>query len=264
MDDPVIDTLQGLANECVIESVEYINGWRVEIWDLTDEAKNKLVNSYRMVIFPDIGDVLNAITEEGIAISRIFLEPDAASPTITRADMVELLAAASMIAVDGAPLHTLMIACVPKASRGFSARGLDIASIHLVSNNIDDPISDGDILFIGSAKHSIAENEGDLRRKLVDSVSDTSLSVRYLGPQLRVLEGRLRQRGIDARRIYGFLRLIPLLDSRHVRIVAVGAVDRDRKSQVRDQMRHLNNSEPLLRTMRLATVPSLSQLHELV
>jgi hypothetical protein len=157
----------------------------------------------------------------------------------------------------------LVLPNVPKGSRGQSAPGIDVLAVLLNQSDTSELLGDGEWLYLMSAKHT-TEDVGDLRRKLVHSVSKEELTVTYLGSQLRVLAGRLAERGYDTKRIRLFLRSSPLLDPKHVRILAVGAVDAGEEERFVEQMKLLPPSESRLRHFRRVLVPELHTLHERV
>lgn len=261
------DELALVAGACRNHPAEPIRGWTVDVWEVSSVALAHLAAAYRLLIVPENIEeqVLAALTEEQVSVSQILYGPASSSTAgITRADMVELAVAASLLAVEGAPIERMVLANVPKGPRNRSEPGLDVLSVVLAE--LEDPphLQDFERLFIVSAKHSIAPGLGDLRRKLEDSVSDNQLSVTYLGPQLRLFEHRLWSQGVNAKRVYKFLSQIPFLDPRHVSIVAAGAADASRRSEFASEIQKLKPSKSGLRHLRQVLIPDLAQLQELV
>jgi hypothetical protein len=119
---------------------------------------------------------------------------------------------------------------------------------------------DGEVLHIGSVKHSI-DDPADCRYKLVRSVSAKDLTLPYVAQQLRVLSGRLESTGINGRRVYLFLQDFP--DDDHVAITITGAVDVGRGDEFLEQMEHLPHVVGA-RVCRHLLFDHIDDLHELV
>lgn len=241
-----------------------MEGWSIDVWHLSSGALAALKRTYSALAAPEVERlVLRRLASDGINIHEIFLDPEKADPTVTRADMVELAAAASMVAVEGLQLASILMPNVPKESRRKSESGIDVLAAHFDPSGNPESLEDGEILFIGSAKHSISD-AGDLRRKLVSSVSERELTLLYLTNQLRVYHGRLQERGITADRVFLFIRGEPVLNPKHTRLVCVGAVDSTKEMDFVAQLSNLSRSESRLRHLRCLLIPDIVNLHTLV
>jgi hypothetical protein len=212
-------------------------------------------------------DVIALLKADGVDTDQIFYDADKGESDqlarLTRSDMVEIAAAASMLAQEQVAPTNLVMPNVPKGSRGQSVAGIDILAVVLDPNGNPEHLESHEKLYIGSVKHTTGDM-GDLRRKLVSSVSEQELSFPYLAGQLRVLEGRLAERGISARRVFLLLRVSPLLHPAHIRIVAVGAVDLSLKSKLARHSAQLGSSEPELRRLRWLLIEDIANLHKAV
>ena len=191
-------------------------------------------------------------------LSNLLLAGEEASPTITRADMCELAAAASLLALDGIDVDTLHMPNVPKGERSGSVPGIDAMAAFLDEDGEASSFSDDEFVVMCSAKHTIAD-AGDLRRKVVASLDEEeALTMPYVAGRLRRLEGRLAERGIDARRVY--LALSDFPDPEFVRLVGVGVVPLDMQSQQVAGLRHLPPDTSGCRHFRCLAVADLGLL----
>ncbi len=265
--------LNRLASLCVVVSQDPVSGWTLDTWELTFQDLDALVDLYHDLIVPDISsDVLSIIESAGVDLSALFYdEPPADAPEkridnanrVTRADMVELAAAASLIAVEGLSTEMILMPNVPKGSRRQSAPGIDVMGVVLNPAADVRSFSDDEKVVICSVKHSL-EDCGDLRRKLVDSLSDGQLSAPYILQQLRVLHGRLQERHIDAEKIFLILSFTPVSESSHVHLVGVGAVDITKRNEMDEESLNFPSLGPRARHLRRLFFPQISKLHERV
>jgi len=257
--------LRALAATCVVDESEDVQGWSVDCWELSDESMKAMRKAYQnLLVPPAIAAALVDLEGDGLNLDEIFSDDSGADQEnlnrIIRADMLELAAASSMVAIEKIPLETLVMPNVPKGSLKQSAPGIDILSARLHANGDPRQLDEDELLFIGSVKHTLADIAG-LRNDLDRSVSERTLSMTYLGPQLRVLHGRLQERGIDVTRLLLVLRSTPLLSSKHIRIVAVGAVECQDREQFIAQLPRLSQCEPGLKRLRCMLVQGLASLH---
>lgn len=199
--------LTSLSQFCEISENEPRNGWTIDVWELTDSSLASLDAVYKALIEPpELAGVIETLAADGVDLGAILFDAPGADPDnlarVTRADLLELAAAASMVAVERVSISTMVMPNVPKGSRKQSSPGIDILAVQLKKEGNPSQLEEGEFVYIGSVKHSTV-GCADVRLDLDQSVSDESLSVAYLGHQLRVMHGALKQRDIDASR--GFL-----------------------------------------------------------
>jgi hypothetical protein len=257
----IASELDALAELCDLETLAAVNGWQIDSWTLDDEALGALAMVYEALLRGSVdAELTDALAEQGIDVTALLVDNSSARETITRADLVELVAAAAAIGADAWPATTLCMPNVPKGSRGRSEVGIDIMSVQMDFEDDTDTLGPAEKLFIGSVKHTISD-PADLRRKLMASVS-TDLTMPYIARQLRVFDGRLAERGFDARRLYLFLLDFP--DEYHVEIAMIGGIDSSMIDEFRDQLRHLDQAGGSNRRCRHLVIEDIARLHELV
>ena len=260
--------IERLASLCSTVPGSSTNGWTIDVWELSEEAEAALVDAYRVLIAPTIDDeVRSLLTGEGIDLNLLFFNDGESGEsgrrdTVTRSDMIEIAAAASLVASEGASIENIHLPNVPKGSRKQSASGLDVSVIFLDDTGDPTKLGDNERLILCSVKHTVA-NCADLRQKLVRSVTD-DLSVPYLVQELRVLHGRLEERGIDASRVFLILNSGEAGWSEHVLMMAVGAVDVSERTDIAGQMDRLPASDPGLRHFRQLLITDLKSLNKRV
>jgi len=258
------DEIVALAARCLIEQQHDVNGWHVDIWTMDDEDVDAAIAVYAAVLSGGATDpVLALLAEDGLDLNTYLYDEDQGKGDITRADVTELTAAASIVADPGCDIDLMHMPNVPKMSRRKSDSGFDIAIVNLKDQANADDLEVGERLDVVSVKHTIDSSAGGMRWKLVDSLSDRELSHAYITTQLRVLNGRLRQEGRtkeSAARIYYFLRGFP--NSPSVGLFAVGVADpglRDDLAHHVDLLPDAGNSE---RTFRMILLPGLRTLQD--
>ena len=240
----------------------HVNGWRVEIWALNNADVDAAVAAYEAVLAGGATDpVVVLLAKEGIDLELLLVDEESAHDHITRADIAELIAAASMIALDGWATTELHMPNVPKMSRRKSESGVDIFGIRLSEFPDGNDLEADERLGLASVKHTIDSSAGGIRRKLASSVGQSELSKAYLTQQLRVLNGHLRREGFHAEaaaRVYLFLRDFPTAPG--VEIVAVAVVDPQLKDDLTHQVSLLPASPGGERVFRQILVPGLASL----
>jgi len=259
------DALLTLAGRSRIQALNDVNGWHVDTWEMDEAAVDAAVDVYAAVLAGGATDaVLALLGETGLDLNKYLIDEDEDKEDITRADLTELTAAASLAAVPGYDVDMMRMPNVPKMSRRKSESGLDITVISLRDDLADDvDLQDGERLTIVSVKHSVSGSAGGMRWKLVDSLSERELSHPYMTSQLRVLNGQLLQEGhtrTSAARIYYFMRDFPRHDA--VSLFAVGVVDPDLKDNLAHHVELLPDVGKSDRTFRMILLPGIRTVHE--
>src|SRR6185437_15999393 len=101
----------------------------------------------------------------------------------------------------------------------------------------------------------------NMRWKLVESLSNTELSVPYLASQLRVLNARIQQEGVansSASRIYLFLRDFP--NESKVDLYAIGIADPDLEASLYHHVELLPDVGRSQRFFRMILMPGLREV----
>lgn len=254
-----------LAAGCVCTGARTVRGWDLDRWDLDDDDVARAVATYTALLLGDTDpDADEILLDAGVTLDELLLDAPGRNDRITRADVVELVAAASAIAQDSWPSGTLHMPNVPKMARGKSDSGVDAMAADLQDSPPDD-LGPDDVLYLASVKHTVKTTSADLRYKLLESVGPDELSTAYMAGQLRVFHGELLRAGVPrttARRVYRFIRDWP--DPMHVRILAVAAVAPAMAGDLNAQLNaHLPEVPPGLYRLRAVTIPDLPTLHSL-
>lgn len=206
----------------------------------------------------EIAELLQA---DGIDVRTLLLADGTGAEIITRADLCELVLAASLIGVDGGRPERLFMPNVPKMSRRKSDSGVDIFEARI------DPSYSGDLdasesLHLSSVKHSISSSTYDVRSKLQNSLSEKELHTIYMTEQLRVLNGRLQEQGLSADladRVFLFLRGFP--DPKTVRMLAGAVVDATAEVDLLAELARLPDLKGRKAHFRAVLFPGLKSVH---
>lgn len=253
------EELQSLADKCIVQPRPGENGWSADLWDLGVQNVDSLVDVYRALLLPaDLQELVQPLIEDGLDLQALFFKPEASTAEIVRSDMTELAAAASMIAVEHVFVDHIHCPNVPKGSQRQSTSGIDLLGVTVDQDNHGADVSERDVLFIGSVKHTIHDPK-DLRRKLVKSVT-TELTTSYLAQQMRVLLGQLELVGIRAPR---FMRIIApnrFPDTAHVRILAVAVVDTIQSEQMVAELTQFPQKPQGIYHLRTLSISQLANL----
>lgn len=250
-----------LADGSTVEDQRVVRGWQSSIWRLTDVDCQRAVAAYEAILLGGTDDsVIDLLVESGIDLESLLLDDGKAD--ITRSDVTEVLAAASMLARDGCHVDRMHMANIPKMSRKKSDSGLDVVDILLDPMAAMDDLSVTERITIASVKHTTGDSSGDLRYALAKSLTD-ELSGPYMAVQLRVVNARLLAEGWDksvARRVYLFLRGFP--DPDVVTLVAVAAVDTELEADMAHHATLLPEDALGNKRFRVITIPDIARLHE--
>lgn len=255
------DEIAALAEQCALVTLDPVHGWNVQQWVLTEDDVQRAVTAYRALLAVDLDDELDELLAE-LGVDRLGPPPTSAQhERVMRADAVELMAAATLIAFDEADLDDLHMPNVPKMSTYKSDSGIDVMGIEL-SAGASGPIVDGERLILVSVKHTIDQYASGLRGELEKSVTD-DWPAPYLLRQLTTLHGRMRQGGVSeetSRRVFYFLR--ETLRHPRVRVVCVGAAAPPPHCNLPDQPIQLSQTQMPDAHFRMLLIPSVGSLHE--
>jgi hypothetical protein len=256
--------VEALATRCSVTEGDDANGWRVDVWNMNDLDVDGAVAIYKAVLEGGASDsIIELLAEGGIDLNALLV--DTGKDDITRSDITELTAAASLVAVPGCNVDLMYMPNVPKMSRRKSDSGIDIFVAIVNSDQVTaEELEDGEHLTIASVKHTVKiDSASDIRWKLANSLSENELSAPYLASQLRVLNARMQQEGVSqgaASRLYLFLRDFPQRDS--VDLFAIAIADPDLRDDLEHQVTLLPDAGQSNRTFRMILMPGLRTVHE--
>ena len=254
--------LEDLAASCTILPGKPLQGWHIDTWEMTDQDLQLAVKVYEAILLGGVDEDLHELlTAGGVDITGLLLDEQGSKDDITRSDVTELCAAATLLAADGCEIESLHLPNVPKMSRRKSDSGIDVMVPTLVDSE-EAELIDGERLIIVSVKHSVQASTSSVRSKLVTSLSSSELSNAYVATQLRVLNGRLIQQGVsatEAKRVYLFLRSFP---GDGVELIAVAAVDSSLKNELSRGLKYLPPASGEHRTFRGILIDEIASLHE--
>lgn len=177
--------------------------------------------------------------------------------------MIEIAAAASIIASNHLELGLVSMPNVPKASPNQSAPGIDMIALRLDALVPPDVIGKDDLLIITSIKHTI-QDINDVRRKLIKSISPLELSIAYVSWQLRAYHGRMLERGYEVSKAFSIFKKLVRGEPGNHQLVAVAGVDDTNMDQISDQCGLLGEFRSGSRHFRWILFPQISELHSLV
>jgi hypothetical protein len=260
----ISNQVEFLASMCATTTLPDSNGWTIDVWVLSEASVAALADTYRTLLRPELDPrIEKSLAAEGVSLDRLLLDEDHERDAITRADMTELAAAAAALAIDTWAIETILMPNVPKGSRSSSEVGIDIMCVRLDPDGPADSLLPTELLFVASVKHSVS-SAVDLLSKLIRSVSAQSLTSTYVAQQIRVLHGRLEERGFVARdRVFLFTDPNPVT-SPNTAICMVGAVDTALQQDLAGQMHRLPSTTVPRRHCRHLIISELPRLHERV
>ena len=241
-----IAELDVLAGQCVVNSLCTINGWDVDVWDMTTDDVDRAVDVYSAVHAAGTtpqDPVVIKLAGKGIDVMNLLAAPGLGLDLVTRSDVAEYAAAASVIATDGFTDQTMQMPNIPKMARRKSDSGVDVFDIKLDSAQpgTSTTLVAGEQLGLASVKHTTTEHASPLRLNIQNSISHKhELSQSYLMAQLRFVHGRLVAEGMahdKAMRTFLFMDDFP--DAAHVGLYGIAVVDPKIRDDMVDQMQNL-------------------------
>jgi hypothetical protein len=260
MSGHLAEALPPLCQHCDVCSAPEVKGWKIQLWELTLAAHEAITQAYRDVLQPSAteAEVVAQLALEGVDLSALLLDEDGAVDTITRSDMIELAAAASLVTTDGLRPEFMHLPNVPKGQRSVSVPGIDIVAAQVDLGDSSPRLRDDEFVVLCSVKHSIVD-PADLRSKLVASLGPGTLTLPYVASQLRLLEGKLAEAGMNGSRVY--LALATGIPGAHVRLVGVAAVDTSMAADLAMQAEYLPQVTDY-HCFRQLLVREIASLHE--
>lgn len=255
------DEIKALAQHSNVVLMDATQGWNIQEWTLNDDDVDRAVAAYQAILSVGLDDELEQLLADmGVDPLGPPAETDQHA-RVMRADAIELVAAATVVAVDDVDIDDLHMPNVPKMAGQKSDSGIDVIGIELDPEE-SGPIVPGEQLLLMSVKHTIGKYASGMRGKLEKSVTD-ELPAPYLLRQLSTLHGRMIESGVSkgtARRAFYFLR--ETLSHPQVRIVCVAGAAPPPHCNLPDQPAQLAETAMPDAHFRMLLVPSLATLHE--
>ncbi|SDU17841.1 hypothetical protein [Jiangella alkaliphila] len=255
------DEIKMIAQHSRVVALDTAQGWNIQQWALDDDDIVRAVAAYQALLRVDLNEELDQLLAD-MGVDR--LGPPATSDQhakVMRADAIELVAAATVVAVDDVDIDDMHMPNVPKMAVQKSDSGIDIIAVELDPDASSD-IGPGDRLVLVSVKHTVSRRAGGMRGKLEKSVTD-ELPAPYIHRQLTTVHGRLLQAGVNpnvAQRIFFFLR--ETLSNPRVRVVCIAAAAPTPHCNLADQPAQLAQTNMPDAHFRMLLVPNLATLHE--
>jgi len=257
--------LNALAAQCVVKSLAQVNGWQVDVWEMTTNDVDVAVQIYEAVLAADVtaGDpVVAKLATQGVDLPKLLADAGKGRDLITRADIAEYAAAASVIATDGFAVASMLMPNIPKMGRRKSDSGVDVFDIRLDPLPSGPALVAGERLSLASVKHTLTDKALALRAAIQQSVSTKhELNQVYLTQQLRVVVGRLQSEGMaeaEARRTFLFMADFP--DAAYVGLYGVAVVEPSMRDDMVAQLKHLPTVTGAHK-FRIVTFPDLTNVH---
>lgn len=235
-----------LAGQCVVTSLNTINGWDVDVWDMAPADVDGAVNTYNAVHAAGTtpqDPVIAKLAGKGINVMNLLAGPGQGLDLVTRSDVAEYAAAASVIATDGFTDQTMQMPNIPKMARRKSDSGVDILDIKLdaAQPGTSAALVAGERLGLASVKHTTTQYASPLRLNVQHSISHRhELSRSYLMAQLRFVHGRLVAEGMPHdKALRAFLFMDDFPDPAYVGLYGIAVVDPKLRDDMVDQMQNL-------------------------
>lgn len=255
------DELTALADGCVLVPQDPVQGWLVDSWLMEDDDAERAIAAYNALLLGAVDEAtIELLREEGIDLPALLV--DEGRDDITRSDLTEIVAAATMLVVSGWTLDELHMPNVPKMSRRKSDSGIDVFGVRLEAAETEG-LHDHDLLAIASVKHTAVDDAPGVRYNVANSLGPRELSTAYLSIQLRVLNGNLLAEGIPpqiAVRVYRFLG--SFRTSPAVELYGIAFSSPNAEADLHDQPRLLPTADSDNHRFRMVFVPGLPTIHE--
>jgi hypothetical protein len=248
--------LAALAALCDLEQLDPVGDWTVDRWVMSAEAIDRLVETYSDLLIPVDTELDDLLQEDGVDLTTLLLDEDHTADPITRSDMTELAATASAVRSHGLDLNASVLPNIPKGSRSQSGFGVDVLTTSVSPGPISSPLKDDEWLLICSVKHTVADGS-DMRHKLDISLG---LPLPYLTAQVRVLHGRMAERGDRLDRV--FLTLADFPNGPHIRVIGAGCADKDHADQFLKSLGHFSGAPFDHGHVRCIEIAGMQELHE--
>src|SRR5207248_1862925 len=151
------EEILALAQRANIAGLADANGWHIDAWRMNDADVDASIRVYAGVLSGGATDpVVALLADSELDLEALLLDEDQSKEEITRSDLTEMIAAASLVAAPGCAIDKMLMPNVPKMSRRKSDSGIDIfvADIREDASD-DDDLSDDEYLTIASVKHTV-------------------------------------------------------------------------------------------------------------
>jgi hypothetical protein len=254
-----------LAARCTVLAQPASNGWDVDVWDMCEADVDLAVECYQSVLAADLGPedpVLEELAAQGIDLLALLADHGKGRELVTRSDIAEFAAAASVIATDGFDTATMLMPNIPKMSRRKSDSGVDVFDVRIDTAAPAHQLVAGERLGLASVKHTLTDAASSLRRDIERSIDvDVELTPTYVAQQLRVVMGQLQDEGMAKQRATRtFLFMTDFPDPAHVGLLGVAVVAPELRQAMLDQLHRL---PPVVtgRKFRIVTFPGLADVH---
>lgn len=107
-----------LAARCAVTPLDDKSGWAVDLWLMDDNDVSLAVDAYEALLLGGRSDpVEDLLKAKGYDLSALLLDSEHSKDDITRADLAELTAAASIAASQEHDIDELHMPNVPKMAR---------------------------------------------------------------------------------------------------------------------------------------------------
>jgi hypothetical protein len=249
--------LMDLVVACDVVSEPPVAGWHVDQWSLSDEALDRLALVYRALIVPIGEEMISELEADGVDTTAIFQDEGVRVDETTRADALELAAAATAVKVEGLDPSRIHMPNVPKASRRYSSRGIDLMGCNLDVTLVGNSLGPDEQIIFYSVKHTVSDVD-DLVSKVRSSLGPVILNTSYIFGQLRVLSGRLSELGVVAHRLFSVLPNFH--ENEQVHLVGVACADKEQEAQLQSALRLLPETTGARRCRKIF-VSDISNLH---
>jgi hypothetical protein len=255
------DEIMALAEHSNVISLDTRQGWNIQTWTLTDDDVQRVVAAYQALMAVDLDDELDQLLID-LGVDR--LGPPATTDQharVMRADAIELMAAATVIAFDETDIDALHMPNVPKMAGKKSDSGIDVVGIVLDPETLG-PIVASERLVLVSVKHTVDRYASGVRGDLEKSVT-VEWPALYLYRQLTTLNGNMVRSGMSretAKRVFYFLR--ETLNHPQVRVVCVAAAAPPPHCNLPDQPAQLGQTAMPDAHFRMLLVSDVAALHE--
>lgn len=259
------EKLAELAVQCVVAPLSPVNGWQIDMWNMTGAHVDLAVEIYQAVLAAGVladDPVVAKLSTQGVDLPELLEDPGEGLELVTRSDIAEFAAAASVIGTDGFEVASMLMPNIPKMARRKSDSGVDVFDVKLHAMGSGPALVAGERLRLASVKHTLTTAASGLRLALAKSLSrDHDLTQPYMAAQLRYVAGRLVAEGMakeDANRTFLFMANFP--DPASVGMFGVAVVE----PTLRDAMVAQLSNLPLVtdgHKFRIITFPSLASVH---
>ena len=113
------DEILALASRADIATLADVNGWHVDVWHLDNADVDASIDLYTAVLEGGATDpVVALLADSGLDLEALLLDDEKSREEITRSDMTELIAAASLVAEPGCDIDKMQMPNVPDVHGG--------------------------------------------------------------------------------------------------------------------------------------------------